>query len=280
MVQINSDASQVDINQAVRALKKSIAAVLEEKPAEPGIKPSVPGWEPANPSVTPTQPGGEPQKPGADPQEPGGEPEKPSEEPAPEEQAEKLKITKLTISRAGGTAQAGDNISISVRSSGGTGVIKYRFLVKKNASSAIIKNDSIFRFAAWKPKEAGTYSIIVYAVDEEGRTAQKTISNYVINSRLQVKSFKVSPSSKKARAGEKVQLAVKASGGTKKYQYKYAYKKSGTKKINTIKNYSSKRTVNWRPKKSGKYTLYVYVRDKTTKRTVKKTVRNYIVGKI
>lgn len=291
----NSDASQVDINKSVRALKKSIIAVLEEsaeEPAEPSEKPTKPSEEPAKPSGAPTKPNGaptkpseaptkpseEPTKPSEEPTKPSEEPIKPSEEPSTEEPV-KLKITNLTIDKASGTAQVGDNISISVHSSGGTGVIKYRFLVKKG-SSAVIRNYATSRSAKWKPKKAGKYSITVYAKDDRGKVAKKTISKYTVNNKLKVSSFKASPSSKKAKAGQKVKLTVKASGGTKKYQYKFGYKKSGTKKMKKISNYSSKKSVSWWPKKSGKYTLYVYVRDKTTKRTAKKSIRKYLVSKI
>lgn len=183
----------------------------------------------------------------------------------------------MTIGKASGTAQVGDTITISVQSSGGTGVVKYHFLVKKS-SSAVIGGESVSSSAKWKPKKAGKYSITVYAKDDGGNVAEKTITKYTVNKKLKVRSFKASPSSKKARAGRKVKLMMKASGGTKKYLYKFSYKRSGTKKIKRISAYSSKKIVSWRPKKSGKYTLYVYVRDKRTKRIAKKIVRNYIVS--
>ena len=76
---------------------------------------------------------------------------------------------------------------------------------------------------------------------------------------------------------QKVKLTAKASGGTKKYQYKFAYKRFGASKIKAICKYGSKKSINWLPKTDGKYTLYVYARDKTTKRTVKKRIKKYIV---
>ncbi len=236
------------------------------------------GGDPTEPGENPTEPGKDPTNPGKDPTNPGKDPTNPGKDPLPEEPVDKLSITDVTIGKASGTAQTGDNISISVKSTGGVGVIKYRFSVKKD-SSTVIRNYSSSRSAKWKPKKAGKYSITVYAKDEKGTVATKTIAKYVVNNKLKVSSFKTSPSSKKARAGKKVKLTVKASGGTKKYQYKFEYKKSGTKKIKRICNYSSKKTVIWRPKSSGKYTLYVYVKDKTTKRTVKKTINNFKIKK-
>ncbi len=158
--------------------------------------------------------------------------------------AEELKITNFTIGKESGTAQVGDDISISVKSTGGVGVIKYRFLVKKGSSN-IIRNFETARSAKWKPKKAGKYSIMVYAKDEEGKTAKKVISKYVVNNKLKVSSFKASPSSKKARKGKKVKLTAKASGGTKKYQYKFSYKRFGASKIKAICKYGSKKSINW-----------------------------------
>lgn len=259
------------------------SAKPDETPEDPDNSTTKPGGNPAEPDNGSTKPDGNPAGPDNGSTNPGGNPAGPSKDPAApnedsstEKSVAELKITKLAMGKKSGAAQVDDNISISVKSTGGVGVIKYRFLVKKG-SSTIIKNYSTSKSAKWKPKKAGKYSIMVYAKDGKGKVVKKAISKYVVNDKLKVNSFKASPSSKKARTGKKVKLTVKASGGTKKYQYKFRYKKSGTKKIKTISNYSSKKSVTWRPKSSGKYTLYVYARDKTTKRTAKKTIRNYIV---
>ncbi len=257
----------------------------DKDPDNPDGTTTEPDKDPDNPDGTTTEPDKDPIKPIENPANPDKEPAKPiedpaepSKEPSSEEPVKKLKITNLSIGKKSGTAQVDDNISISVKSTGGVGVIKYRFLVKKGSSS-IIKNYSTSKSAKWKPKKAGKYSIIVSAKDSKGNVVTKSISKYAVNSKLKVSSFQASPSSKKAKAGKKIKLTVKASGGTKKYQYKFEYKKSGTKKIKKINPYSSKRTVNWRPKTPGTYMLYAYARDKTTKRVVKKTIHRYIVKK-
>lgn len=75
-----------------------------------------------------------------------------STEPSTEESVNKLTITNLTIGKASGTAQVGDDISISVQSTGGTEIIQYRFSVK-NSSSAIIRNYTTSTSAKWKPQK-------------------------------------------------------------------------------------------------------------------------------
>ncbi|MDE5779950.1 MAG: hypothetical protein K2I03_00495, partial [Lachnospiraceae bacterium] len=81
--------------------------------------------------------------------------------------------------------------------------------------------------------------------------------------------------SKKARVGKKIKLTSKASGGTKKYMYKYSYKLGKTAK--TISGYNKKSSVNWTPKKAGTYELRVYVKDAKTGKVVKKTIKKYVV---
>ncbi len=247
-----------------------------ENPAKPSENPAKPSQNPVQPSENPEKPNENPVKPGGNLTGPGGEQTKPGEKPSTDQPVRNLQITNVAIGKASGTAQVGDTISISVQSAGGTGVVKYRFVVKKSFST-VIGDDTISSTAKWRPKKAGKYSITVYAKDDGGNVAEKTITKYTVNKKLKVNSFKAAPTSKKARAGQKVKLTAKASGGTKKYMYKFRYKRFGSKKMKGIRNYRSKKTVNWRPKKFGRYTLYVYVRDKTTKRTAKKIIRNYTV---
>ena len=265
----------------ITVLEKSIEPTKEptaptNEPTAPTNEPTDPTNEPTEPTNEPTDPTNEPTEPTNKPTEPTNKPSVPGKTPSAEEPVKKLNITNVTIGKASGIAQVGDNISISVKSTGGVGVINYRFFVKKG-SSTVIKNWATSKSAKWKPKKAGTYCITVYAKDDKENIAKKTISNYVVNDKLKINRFKAIPSSKKARANKKVKLTVLVSGGTKKYQYKFGYKKTGTNKIKGIRNYSSKKTVNWRPKNSGKYTLYVSVKDKMTKRVITKTIRKYVV---
>ena len=238
-----------------------------EDPTKPSEEPS--SEDPTKPSEEPSS--DEPTK----PSDTSEDPTKPSEEPTKPE-TEKLKITGFTVSMASGTASAGDPITLSVKSTGGEGKVQYRFYAIKG-SSDIIKDYSASNKVKWIPKKAGTYSFKVYAKDSSGKIVKKTISKYTVNEKIKVSSFKVSPSGKKVTLGKKVKLTVKASGGTKKYQYKFAYKKSGTNKLVTISKYSSKKSVSWKPKKSGKYSLYVYVKDKVTKKVARKMITRFMV---
>lgn len=244
-------------------------------PTVPSVDPTVPSEDPTVPSVDPTVPSEDPTVPSEDPTVPSEEPTKPSEDPT-ERPISSLKVTGFSVSIASGIASVGDRISLAAKTKGGEGKVQYRFMVTKGTTN-IIKNYSTSRSAKWTPKTSGRYELKVYAKDSTGKIAKKSISKFVVNSKLKIKSFKVTPGSKKAKKGSKVKLSVSASGGSKKYSYKFAYKYQGSKKVISINKYSSKKTYVWKPKKTGKYTLYVYVKDKSKNKVVKREIKNYVV---
>ncbi len=211
-------------------------------------------------------------------EEPTNEPT--SEEPTTEPATKALKVTRLTVDTPSKTGSVGDVIEISAKTSGGNGKVKYRFCAKDSKGViTVIRNYSSSKHANWKPKKHGTYTLLVYAKDADGTIAKKSLSNYYVNKKLKITFFSLKPSSKKITLGKKVRLSMAASGGTGKYSYKFAYVKSGSGRLVTIKNFSSKTWTYWKPAKSGSYTLYSYVKDRKTSIIVKKTIANIKVKK-
>ena len=92
--------------------------------------------------------------------------------------------------------------------------------------------------------------------------------------KLQVKSLKTSVKSNKAHVGNTIRLTATATGGTGTLKYQFTYKYNGKTKV--IKSYSTKNTANFKPKKAGKYTLTVNVKDASGK-VVSKSVKSYKV---
>lgn len=70
-----------------------------------------------------------------------------------------------------------------------------------------------------------------------------------------------------------MKLSVKVKGGKGSKKYKYYYKLG--KKTTIIKNYSTSKSVSFKPKKAGKYTLYVTVKDKSKTVTKSRKVTVY-----
>ena len=124
----------------------------------------------------------------------------------------------------------------------------------------IIRDYKTTPYVNFKPYKAGKYTFYVYAKDSSGTVVQDKISNYVVKEPAMTKKLTVT-SSYKNKVNKNVKLTGKVTCGTYKYNYKFTYKKSGSSKEVTIKSYSSKNSVNWKPDKAGKYTLYVYAKN-------------------
>ena len=185
-----------------------------------------------------------------------------------------LKIKSFTVSVASGMLEKGKSVKLKASVQNAQGTAKYRFTVKRNNTATMIKNYSTRSYVNWKPSKSGKYTLTVYVKDDY-RVVKKSISNFTVNDKLKISSFKANVGSKKARVGKKIKLTAKAAGGTKKYMYKYSYKLGKTAK--TISGYNKKSSVNWTPKKAGTYELRVYVKDAKTGKVVKKTIKKYVV---
>lgn len=94
------------------------------------------------------------------------------------------------------------------------------------------------------------------------------------NAKLTLKSFTTSVASGKAQVGDKITLKATAQGGkgTLKYQFTYSY----NGKTKTIKNFSKSSQAVFKPKKAGKYSLTVKVKD-SKGNVVGKTTKSYKV---
>ena len=132
----------------------------------------------------------------------------------------------------------------------------------------IIRDYKTTSYVNFKPAKAGKYTFYVYAKDSSGTVAQAKISNYVVKEPKMTKKFTLS-SSYRYKANKNVKLTGKVTCGTYKYKYKFTYKMSGSSKEFTIKSYSSKNSINWKPAKAGKYTLYVYAKNTSNSKVTK-----------
>ena len=201
-----------------------------------------------------------------------------SEEPSSEEPDTKpvstLKITSFKASVANKTLEKGKTTKLQVKVKGGNGKIKYKFTAKRAGKTYTLKNYGTSSYMNWKPKKAGTYTLTVYAKDSS-TVVKKSIKNYVVNETFKISSLKVNGGKKKAYVNKTIKMYLKATGGTKKYTYKYVYTYKGKKK--TISGFSNARTVKWKPKKTGVYTITAYVKESGTGKVLKKTSKITIV---
>ena len=220
-------------------------------------KPTVKPTETEKPTVKPT------------------ETEEPTEKPTTPVN-KKISVSSFTSNVASGRLERGSTVKLKATAKNATGTVKYRFSVKFKGVTYIIKNYTTKNTVNWKPQEAGKYTLIVNVKDNKG-TAKKVISNFTVNTRLKVSNFQTNVDSSEGYIGKTIKLSAKGSGGSKKFQYKFAYVLNG--KLTTISDFSSSRSVNWVPKKAGTYRLIAYVKDAKSETVVNKKITNYVVRK-
>ena len=138
------------------------------------------------------------------------------------------------------------------------GIVKYCVVTEKDGVKFVSKQYSSNNTFNWKPQSAGKYNLYVYAKDSNGKIINKVIKNYVVKGKKVLSVAK--KSSYRYKVNKTVKLSAKITGDTAKHLYKFAYRKSGSKKTYTIKNYSTKSYVNWKPKTAGTYYIYVYAK--------------------
>ena len=165
--------------------------------------------------------------------------------------AASLSVRSLSTS-CGSSTTTGKTIKISASASGGSGTKKYSFKYKLNNKMYTIKRYSTSRTVSFKPTKAGTYRFYVYVKDRK-RTVYRSKTVKVTT------PYTVSLSTSGKYINQNVKLTASSTGGSGTKKYKFTYKYNG--KTYTIKNYSTTKTVYYKPTKTGTYTFYVTVKD-------------------
>jgi M6 family metalloprotease-like protein len=134
-----------------------------------------------------------------------------------------LEITSIDFDKS--TPQApGEGITVSVNSKGGAGEVQYRFFAYSSEEyyNQMLQLYSKNKSVLWTPKYTANYKITVYARDEIGNVATKTIDeDYVIcDNPIKIDEFKIVGGGV-VEGERKFGLFVNASGGTGTKQYKY-----------------------------------------------------------
>ena len=179
-----------------------------------------------------------------------------------------LKMTSMNVSAT--STYVNTSIKITANSSGGSGTKKYKYYYKYNGKTTTIKNYSTSKSSTFKPTKNGTYTVYVTVKDGKNKTATKSKTVKVYNT-LKVSSFTTSVSS--TYVNNTIKLTGASTGGIGTKNYKFYYKLNGT--TTTIKNYSTSKSVSFKPTKAGTYTFYVAVKDNKKTVTKSKTVTVY-----
>lgn len=161
---------------------------------------------------------------------------------------------------------AGEDVTIRIATANKKSNAKYTYSYYVG-SKAIAKNTTKTS-ATWTTSKKGTFAVKVI-IYENGKQTAVASANYVVKARvITIKSLKTNKKSGQKK-NTKITITAKATTKKGKVSYKFAVQKgSGT--IKTIKGYSKKAKVTWKPTKKGTYKLYVYVKNGKGV-TVKKT---------
>ena len=164
----------------------------------------------------------------------------------------------------------GTKITIKGTSKNATGKVKYKFTIKNpNGSSSVIKELNTTSSYTWSPTVVGTYTIIVYAIDEDGNKDSVEESYIIKNSDLKITS--VNPSNDFTKGvNQNISLSLNTSGGEGTVKTRIEVVNNSTKEQTIVKDYSTSKSATWKPTKVGEYTIYFIAKD--NKKTVKKSV--------
>lgn len=168
---------------------------------------------------------------------------------------------------------AGTALALSIAAKGGTAPYKYTITVEdcvNGNAPDILLNKSTANSCLWVPVKAGTYKLHYTVEDSKGeKVTQGEI--FKISSCVSVSKF--SADKYTVRKGKKVRFTMAATSivsSEKKIQYKISAVKSGKSAKTVIRKYSKSKSYTWKPKKKGKYTIYLTAKDtKGNTKTVK-----------
>lgn len=200
--------------------------------------------------------------------------ELPDKIPAPTA-AVSTKPSVASVSFEPGAVQVMKNVvRFTVKGKGGSGNYLYSMEILNSKGQPIAsKMESSTNKFSWTPSTAGTYTVYVDVKDTKtGITSKgKVVSYVVVKKKLSITEVKLSK--KKIVNKKTVSVTTTVTGGKTKYLYAFKVKDSKGKTVKNIK-YQISRKMNWKPSKTGTYTIYAYVKDATnTVRTKKKTVK-------
>ena len=173
-----------------------------------------------------------------------------------------IKSTPLIISittSVSSPQNVGTGIKLTTSASGGSGTLKYRFVVMKSNTVTYARDYSTTNTATWKPTEAGNYTIYFKVKDSSGAIKEKSM-NYVINTAFAVSSYSTNVSSPQSK-GTTITLRMSTTGGTGSKEYRFVAMKNGQRTF--VRDYSSISATTWTPTESGMYTIYFKAKDST-----------------
>ena len=190
------------------------------------------------------------------------------------------------------TQELGKSVTLKTEVAGGTGSIKYTYIVAKKDNAddmEVIAHDTTDAAVTWTAKEAGSYILYVMVADDN-EDGDYAALNYTITAvptptqaaptaqpkALKVKTLKVTTAKKNRVVKKKIKVKATVSNKQGTVKYKFAIKRKGAKKKTVIRKYSTKKTATFKVTKKGTYHIYVYAKDSRNKiktKSIKITIK-------
>jgi len=173
-------------------------------------------------------------------------------------------ITNFAASKPSGQ-YVGEEIALMAEVAGGTAPYTYTFTAKNgsnDANAAITQAVAGSDKAVFTPTAAGNYTLSVDVVDNNGKTASKSILKYNVLAKPSVSSLKASKASPQ-NLGTAIRLTATAVGGKAPYQYEFSYQLGADAPV-VFKAFSTAKTVEFKPVlpgEAGTYQFSVKVKD-------------------
>ncbi len=212
----------------------------------------------------------------------------------PKSYVHEIKINSFTADKTSGSVKVGESIKLTADVTS-TEAVTYKYVAQLGEKQTVIKDYNDNTSVTWKPDTAGKYVVWLYVRDANANTVNKSFEFEVKvkedptqpssedptkptdEKTISINSFKADKNSSTAMVGQKVTLTADATGGKGTLKYKFVVKPYN-KYVVTVRGYKESNSCTWIPEFSGKYTLYVYVKDENGT-VVKKTVKAYTVAK-
>lgn len=170
-----------------------------------------------------------------------------------------LEVLKGEFTMGATEINLGQSVKLTASATGGTSLYQYAYYYKKPGADgwATYKGYSSASSASFKPYSTGIYKICIKAKDTNGTVVKKYFTLKVYD------TFKGSfgLSSTEIDFGQSVTLTATATGGKSSYQYAYYYQKPNSDKWETLKGYSSKTSVSFKPLSTGTYNICIKAKD-------------------
>lgn len=168
--------------------------------------------------------------------------------------------------------EVSENINISADVESENTNLLYKYVWQKNdwKEWGVIRDFSEENEVSFTPDGLGKCTIVVNIKDQDGDVITKSKEYNVKTDIWKYDEIVTDYSSPQEKYSDPITITAKTSGETERLQYKFVWQKDDWREWGIIQNLSKKNTAVWQPKSTGKYTIYVDIKDAdgitTTKR--------------